>query len=246
MQKRRLREYWRLLAVTVVTGCFAVTGTVLADTSSSTNYKVTETQFGSGSGRACTGQYCAQASIGDIAVGSAESENYRAEFGFYTSEEPQLQVIIETGEQDLGVLDTTTTASSANMVKVRSYRSSGYIIQLTGNPPSQGTHTLNNLTEPATSQTGIEQFGFNLRDNGTPNIGADPLQIPADEFSFGQASAGYDEPDWYKYISGDTIAHSNVETGETDYTLSMIINISNATPGGKYSGTFSAVVIPIY
>ena len=48
----------------------------------------------------------------------------------------------------------------------------------------------------------------------------------------------------FKYANGDAVARSTVETGRTDYTISMVINVSSATPAGHYSADYSAIVVP--
>ncbi len=226
----------------------AMLGVVFADESSSTNYKVTETQIG-GVGSSeddCSGNYCAKISAGDLVVGSGKSANYNAQFGSNTTAEPLLEVITQAGTTDMGVLDTNVTGTATAYIKVRNYLSGGYIVQLTGSPPSQGRHALTALSTPSTSHQGAEQFGVNVVDNTSPNIGANPVQVPDSGFSFGTAATDYDTPDLFKYADGDIVAQSLSSSGQTEYTLSMIINVSAATPGGRYTGTFSAVVVPVY
>jgi hypothetical protein len=69
-------------------------------------------------------------------------------------------------------------------------------------------------------------------------------QVPSDSLSFGEVAPDYQTANLFKYVNGDMIASSAVETGRTDYTVSMIVNISNKTPAGHYSGDYSAIVIP--
>jgi hypothetical protein len=73
-----------------------------------------------------------------------------------------------------------------------------------------------------------------------------PVQIPANQSDFGVVARGYDIPNMFKYTSGDVVARSNQESGRTDYTVSMVVNISSSTPPGRYSSDFAAVVIPAY
>jgi hypothetical protein len=218
--------------------------------SSSNNYSISEVQIG-GNGSAqndCSGSYCAQESVGDTVVGGASSANYSAQFGSDTSDKPLLEVIVDGGNQSLGTLDPSTTATASFGIKVRSYLSSGYAIYVSGTPPSQGEHTLKALDTscPCTSQPGTEQFGINLVANNAPNVGLDPVQVPSGTFSFGEVEANYGQSNLFKYNNGDIVAGSTVSTGETDYTLSMVVNISNATPAGHYTSDFSAVVVPTY
>jgi len=233
-----------LCAVAVMLGGF---GTVYADSSSSAHYQVNETQFGIGSGiDNCSDQYCAQMSAGDTTVGSASSDSYQAHFGFNTTAEPYLEVWTEGGSTDLGTLDINRTATASNVIKIRNYLSSGYVLQITGNTPSQGTHKLDAMTTPETSHQGAEQFGINLVANTAPEVGANPVQVPDASTSFGYVTDDYSTANLFKYVDGDIVARSDTSSGETDYTLSMIVNISNVTAGGKYTGALSAVAVPTY
>jgi len=266
--KQSLRQYRLVVALAFVLSLGFV-GTAGADSSSSAHYMVNETQFGIGSSlHDCSDNYCAKTSVGDTTVGSASSDNYSAQFGFNTSNDPMLEVIVVPGPQDMGVLDETKTGTATSLIKVRNYLSNGYVLQITGAAPNQGIHTLKTMEPksdgsgcPCTSQPGTEQFGINLADNSTPDVGADPVQVPSGSFSFGHvisdedtASANNPNDDgayfsvanFFSYKDGDIVALSNKSTGETDYTMSMIINVSNVTPGGRYNGTFSAVVTGLF
>ncbi len=236
-----------VLAAGVVGVVGAMTNTVYAETSSSANYRVNEVQFGIGSGtNICSGAYCSTMSVGDMTVGRTRSDGYGAWAGFNTTTEPYLEVTATGGNHDLGTLDIDRTAVATTQVSVRAFMASGYVMQITGESPSQGSHRLVNLTTPSTSHQGAEQFGVNLRDNSAPDVGANTEQIPSSEFSFGKPADDYDTPDLFKYINGDIVAGSDRSSGETVYTISMIINVSNVTPGGKYTGAYSAVVVPMY
>ena len=246
MRKLGLGKYvtLALLAVVIVGGHVS---TALAETSKSNHYQTTDTEFGSMSGtQNCSSQYCAQASIGDMTAGDSKNIVSSAKFGSVTSADPLLEVIVDPGQSDLGTLTTERTATKTMTVRVRSYLSDGYMLQIVGDPPKYGGHKLAAPTTPTASTPGTEQFAINAAANTTPNIGAGPVQVPSDQFSFGVVNDDYKLPNLFKYISGDVVAHSSVESGQTDYTISMIINISNATPAGHFSGDFSAVVIPVY
>jgi hypothetical protein len=220
---------------------------VFATTASSSNYQVTETQFGAtSSAQNCSGQYCARASIGDMSAGDSASATYSAKFGSITNSDPLLEVIVDSGVSDLGVLTTEKTATKTMVVRVRNYLSDGYTLQIVGGAPKYGGHTLSTPTTPVSSTPGTEQFAINASANTTPSVGAAPAQVPSGQFSFGVVDANYSVPNLFKYTSGEVVAHSNSSSGETDYTISMIVNISNATPAGHYSGDFAAIVVPVY
>lgn len=233
-----------LLAVLVSGG---IGTTALAITSSSSHYKVTETQFTSGTTvQSCSGSYCAKVSIGDAAVGDTASPAVTAKFGSITNSDPLLEVIVEAGVSNLGTLTTQKTATKTTTVKVRNYLSGGYVLQIVGDPPKYNGHALETSDTPAQSVPGTEQFGINVVANTNPTVGANPVQVPTDKTSYGVANDNYNSPNLFMFHSGDDVAHSTKSSGETDYTISMIVNISSGTPAGHYSGDFSAVVIPVY
>jgi len=231
---------------------FGPVGTAVADgsQSSSSSYSISDVQIG-GNGSAqhdCSTSYCAQEELGDTVDGRASSANYSAQFGADTTDTPLLEETVTGGTQNLGTIQSSSTSTATFSVKVRSYLSSGYGLYVDGSPPSQGEHTLKALSSdcPCTSQPGTEQFGINLVANTTPDMGTNPVQVPSGDYSFGTAEPNYDQSNLFMYNNGDEVANSLTSTGETDFTLSMIINISNATPGGQYTQQFSAVVVPQY
>jgi hypothetical protein len=246
---RKFFGLYRVFALLVVMATLGNFGIAFAENASSTNYKVTDTQFGSGSVSDCSSSYCANATTGDLAVGKGSSSSYQAQFGApqgSDSTTPLLEVIEVGGLNNLGILSSTSTATTSTTVKVRAYNISGYTIQISGTPPQEGTYTLKTPSTPTISQVGSEQFGINMVANTAPSAGADPVQVPDSSYSYGEPTSNYDTTNKFMYNQGDVIASSTSSTGETDYTISMILNISNTTPGGQYSGTYDAVVVPVY
>lgn len=234
-----------LLAVAVV--CAGMETVRATTSSSSDHYEATEMKFGaSASLESCSDEYCAQVSIGDLVGGSGTSGNGTATFGPITPDEPSLDVIVEQGEASQDLLTTESTATKEVVVRIRNYLSNGYVLQMIGDPPKYSNHTLATPASPAASSPGTEQFAINAVANTTPNVGADPVQVPSSQMSFGFVESGYNTPNMFQYTSGDEVARSLTESGQTDYTISMIINVSNATPAGRYAGDFAAVVIPVY
>lgn len=236
-----------LAAISAVMVFSSADSSVWAVTSTSNNYQLTETQFGGGSNlQSCSGQYCAQVSIGDASIGRSGSSSNSAQFGAITSSDPLLEVIIEDGVSNLGTLSTETTATKTMIVKVRSHLSSGYILQIIGDPPKFEGYTLATPNSPTASQPGTEQFAINAVANTVPTVGANPVQVPSDQTSFGVVADNYKTSNQFMYTSEDVVARSNSESGRTDYTISMIVNISSGTPAGHYAGDFAAVIIPFY
>ena len=247
----RVKRFWGLIRSTLLLVAIFVsaTGTVYATTSSSSNYKVSETQFGGGATQqACSNQYCGQVSIGNISsdrdVGSSTASFEPITPG---SNDPRLEMIIDAGSSNLGDISAESTASRTVIVRIQNYlNDGGYVLQILGDPPKTSSHTINPLSTPTASIPGTEQFGINVVANTSPNIGASPVQVPSSGVTFGEADEDYATANLFKYSSGDTVARSNAKTGRTDYTISMIFNISNATPYGNYKANYSAVAVPVY
>jgi hypothetical protein len=245
--RKRLWGHIVAVAGVMVIVALIVAAPTFAESSSSTHYQIIDGGFGSGStSQTCSSSYCSQTGLGSLTSGFTGNDSNTANIGQSTDSEPVLDVSVEGGSSDLGDLNTESTATKTMTVKIRNYLSSGYILQISGTPPHIKGHTITALASPTASAAGTEQFGLNAVANSSPNVGADPLQIPSTQTSFGAPVAGYDTANLFKYVDGDVVARSPKSSGETDFTISMIINISNVTPAGHYSGDFSAVVVPVY
>lgn len=213
-----------------------------AQNSSSTSYEVYEAQFGSGGiAEQCSeGEFCAQGSLGANAVGRQSSDNFDAEAGVLTQNQEFLEFVILGTNVNLGEITPSDTGTGTVGFYVRSYLSSGYTVYSTGTPPTiGGSEELDPLTSGGASQQGVEQFGINLVDNTTPDIGASFYHTPDSDFADGVIAAGYDQADVFRYVDGEAIVQSpgtpgNQGTGRTDYTVSYIANANILTPAGTY------------
>lgn len=224
--------------------------TVLAAQSSSTNYQVNEVFFGAGGDlQDCSANYCAKQSAGALAVGNASSQNYQMQAGFNTSDKPVLEVAVNGGIYDLGVLDASGAHATSASFTVRNYLSSNYVVRVSGHTPTEpsGGHVLSAATTPTTPTAGSEIFGINLRANTVPKmVGADPQQLPDSTFGYGYAAPGYNTANKYQFNDNDIVARSDKSSGETYYTMSIIAGASNQTAAGEYGGALSVIVIPTF
>lgn len=231
---------------------FATSATLFAaPTYVSPSYGVDEVFMGSGGlNDASSTSYRARASLGDLTVGNSASTSYQAYGGFTTTPDPYIELTVTSGSVDLGYLSTTATAYTSGTFQVRTYLASGYVAVNAADPPTAtsgpGSHALTNLTSPSGPVVGTEQFGINLVANTSPAVGANLQQIPDASYSFGQVAADYGTANLYKYVKGDTIATSTKSTGITQYTVSYIYNISEATPAGEYRFNHVVVVTSTY
>lgn len=236
-----MRSRLRVLVATLL--CLAVfVPAVRAQSSQSPNYQIDESFIGPGgtleSGSTNYLTAPGGQSIGNTGgAGDSGSANFQAQSGATTTNDPSLACITNTSSVNFGALSSSVVATATATFSVLNYTSFGYVVQTVGTPPSSGSHTLANMASNAASTPGTEQFGINLVDNTSPNIGADPAQIPSSSFSYGEAANNYDTPDSFRYVQGETIALAPKTSGQTDYTISYIVNIATTTPGGSYTGS---------
>ncbi|MBI5357469.1 hypothetical protein HZB74_01330 [Candidatus Saccharibacteria bacterium] len=208
---------------------------------SSSNYRIDESFIGPGGAlESSSTNYSVdpgQQSLGNAGgVGESTSTNYGTQSGSTTTSDPRLVCTVNSGSLNLGALSTSVTVTGTASFSVLNYTAYGYNVTILGNPPNNGAHSLNALASNASSATGTEQFGINLKDNSTPDIGAEAVQVPSGSFSFGAAATNYNIADSFRYVSGETIAQAPKSSGQTDYTISYIVNTSIDTPGGSYLG----------
>jgi hypothetical protein len=241
----------RKLLVGVVLCLGLLTPVVRAQSSQSPNYQIDESFIGPGgtleSGSTNYLTAPGGQSIGNSGgAGDSGSTNYQAQSGATTTSDPSLACITNTSSVNFGALSTSVVATATATFSVLNYTSYGYVVQTVGTAPSSGGHTLANMSSNAASNPGTEQFGINLVDNTSPNIGANPAQIPSSSFSYGEAATNYNTADSFRYVQGETIALAPKTSGQTDYTISYITNISTTTPGGSYTGSQALVCIGTY
>lgn len=218
--------------------------TVHAAQSSSPNYQVNEVFFGNGGElNACSSNFCAKESLGETAVGKSSSPNYQSFAGFNSDRNPSLTFIVPSQLVNFGVQTPGSTSTATATFSVKSYLTSGYVVQTVGAGLKNAGYTLHNMSTTGASDNTSEQFGINLVANTSPSItgSADPGQSPDATFGFGIAAPGYDTANQFTYNDGDIIAKSLKSSGTTNYTISYILNTTHLTPGGTY--TFNQVLV---
>jgi hypothetical protein len=206
----------------------------------SSNYSVPESGFTSGSEiDANSASYNARTSVGDLGIGQSESGSYIGFGGFITPEDEYVELIIPITTIDMGVLEPGVPGVGTATFTARSYLNDQYVIVSPRDPPSNESGSqIDPITTATTFNSAIEQFGINLVANTSPVVqGANPSRQPLDNgtFAFGEAAPGYNTADNYQYNAGDIIARSVTRGyGETDYTISYLLNITSITPAGFY------------
>jgi len=265
MMQRRNRIFGLsgLLTVGITVMLLAVPLAASADQSSSTNYQVNETFFGTGGElNASSTNYQSKQSAGELTVGALRSTIYSAQAGFNTDRTPYIAIATLTPSVDIGVLDVSRPNVGTAQFWVRAYLADGYVVQSYGGPPSNGSHTMATSATGLTSSPGTEQFGINLAANnnlsgamtGTPlasvgNFGSAPTQYPnytPDPFGFGAVDSDYTTANSFRYSNGDAIAYSTRSSSDTTFTISYLFNISPVTPAGTYTMQHSIVATATY
>ncbi len=262
MQKETIYRKLTLLLVYCVSFTLVLSANVSAQVPNSPNYQVPQSSFSSGGDiNAQSAGFRANASIGELGVGTADSFSYSAQAGLITPEEEFLELVVQTSAVDLGVLQSDTTAVGSGDFYVRTYINGAYVVQtLSPTLTSENGDTIDPITTAAASSVGTNQFGINLVENNCPvapstdtpcvgTFGVDPAPSPSTAFANGEAATGYDTQDLYQYNQDDVIAQSGAvgeAWGRTNFTVSYIVNISSVAPAGRYQADHDIVVVSTF
>lgn len=240
-----------VLLLTVMIGGSLLVGVAYADSSKSTHFQFINTDIGSGGLiPSSSTNYQSVESLGDSAIGSSSSTNYQTKAGSQTTNAPALSISIPSATANFSGLFSPTAASTTTaQFSVVDYTSYGYAVQIVGNTPHNGGHSIpamsNGSGGPAISAPGTEQFGINLVANTTPTVGTNP-----NYGQFGATAAtpttNYDSSNGFYYSSGDTIATSPKSSGQITYTVSFLVNVDSLTPGGQYTSDQSIICTGTY
>ena len=238
-----------LLAAAVLSG--GMVAVSYADTIESTNYKFDESTLGPGGiVRSSSANYQSIQSVGDPAVGNSASggSGHQINAGSVTTADPSLAFSINNGSPTFGSFSPTDTATATTTFSVSNYTSYGYIVEIVGEPPTNGGHAIPGMSTTGASNTGVEQFGINLVKNtdfcgSGCDLGADPDH---GQFGYGSAATNYNTPGQFRFVSGETIASAPKSSGVTTYTISYIVNVKGLTPGGEYASYQSLICVATY
>lgn len=138
----------------------------------------------------------------------------------------------------LGTLTSASTASGTSTFAVATNASTGYSVNYSGSTLTAGTNTITAMSTKAVSSVGSKQFGINLRNNATPDVGSDI----SGGGTGGTVALDYNTIDQFKFLpAGEEIASSATPTNSNTYTISYIANIDDITAAGQYSTVVSFV-----
>ena len=157
----------------------------------------------------------------------------------------------------------TSTSYATSQMAASTNAGQGYVITVNGTTLTSGANTIPAMAAAAAPSVGIAQFGMNLKENLTtldgdgldPDFGAE-ITAASDAVDLkGQALAGYNTADVFKYATGDVVANSaydgasNNTLGPTNsqvYTASYIVNVAGNTYAGTYTTTLTYICTPTF
>ncbi|MGH7197056.1 MAG: hypothetical protein ACREGJ_04830 [Candidatus Saccharimonadales bacterium] len=148
----------------------------------------------------------------------------------------------------------TDTATATSQLAASTNAGAGYVIAVHGPTLTSGANTITPMNASTAGIRGTSQFGLNLKANtsatSTPDVGTE-VAPAANGTSFkGQAVAGYDTVDSFKFTSGDSVADSaNGGAGGTDaqiYTAAYMVNVPGNQPAGTYATTLTYICTPTF
>jgi hypothetical protein len=148
----------------------------------------------------------------------------------------------------------TDTATATSQMAASTNAGAGYNVTLTGPTLTSGSNTVSAMSSATTGVRGTSQFGLNLKANTTttsnPAVGIEVAPAANGTNYKGQAIAGYNTVDTFKFASGDSVANSsNGGAGGTDaqiFTASYIVNVPGSQPAGTYTTTLTYICTPTF
>ena len=136
-----------------------------------------------------------------------------------------------------GTFSTSSTSSGTSVMAASTNAVSGYAITINGATLTCGTcsgsPTIAALASQTASSTGTAQFGVNLKDNATPNVGTEVSGTGT-----ATATSNYGTVDQYRFVTGDSVASDGAATNANTFTVSYIVNV----PGSQAAGTYTATM----
>ena len=148
----------------------------------------------------------------------------------------------------------TDTATASSQMAASTNAGSGYAITVNGPTLTSGSNTIAGMATQGGIVHGTAQFGLNLKENttltSTTPVGLEVAPIANSTNYRGQAAAGYEVADSFKFVPGEVVANSYAGgAGGTDaqiYTVSYIANVPGSQPAGTYTTTLTYICTPTF
>jgi hypothetical protein len=146
---------------------------------------------------------------------------------------PTLLLEISSATVALGVITASTTGKGSHTAQVATNATGGFLLTYNGATLTAPQGTIVAYGAQASSVAGTEGFGINMKDNATPDIGAEVTQ---NKGSCSAPATNYATADKFSYVASTTTPLTAQTTpADCTYTVSYVANISTVTPAGSYS-----------
>jgi len=139
---------------------------------------------------------------------------------------------------DFGELSHIHSSSGSSQMLVTTNAEDGYTVTVSGTTMSSGNNVIDAIPSGDVSRPGTAQFGFNLRANSTPPVGSDPVG-PGN----GQPQPNYNQPNSFRFVSGDVILAHNSPDLTRVYTASYMVNVPALQQPGVYVSTLTYICL---
>lgn len=137
---------------------------------------------------------------------------------------------------NLGVLRSSQANTGTSQMSTATNDVTGYVLTIAGTTMTSGTNIISPLAVPTLSAPGNSQFGINLRDNSSPEVGLDPIGVGT-----GGPTVDYANANIFKFAEGDIIASSPLPTESNILTVSYLVNVNSGQPPGVYVTTLTYI-----
>lgn len=139
---------------------------------------------------------------------------------------------------DFGELSSQRTSSGSSQLLAYTNAQDGYFVTVDGPTLTSGSNIIQPLANNDVSRPGVAQFGMNLHSNSSPSVGNDPIG-PGTAF----AVTNYNQANFFRFNSGDTIISNPKPDDVRQYTASYILNVSPAQQPGVYVSTLTYICL---
>ncbi len=138
----------------------------------------------------------------------------------------------------LGTFLETSTATGTSQMQIATNGEFGYRIFVLGTTMTSGNNVIPGKLIRSGLNTGVSEFGINLRSNSSPSVGSDPAGPGT-----ANPTSDYNVSNQFKFVSGDTLAIVGTTNDTRTYTVSYAVNVDDAQKAGFYSTTLSYVAL---
>lgn len=141
---------------------------------------------------------------------------------------------------NFGELSPTSTGAVTSEYSGSTNDPGGFTASVHGNTMTSGTNFIPAMKTPQFSQTGQGQFGLNLRNNSSPDVGADKTG-PGTSVPVGQAANANQF-----FLADAIISSSPKSTDFNKFTVSYIVNVPPGQAPGVYSTTLTYIAVAAF